>query len=61
MDKACDVTSLENKRKCKQRFAFTVAMTTREKTLFTIFTLPKIHLVYPPKFYITIVCNFCWV
>lgn len=46
MDKACDVTCLQNKRKCKQRFAFTVAMTSREYTLFAIFTLPKIHLVY---------------
>ena len=45
MDEACDVTCLENKRKCKQRFAFTVAMTSREYTLFTIFTLLKIHLV----------------
>ena len=45
MDEACDVTCLENKRKCKQRFAFTVAMTSREYTLLTIFTLLKIHLV----------------
>ena len=43
MDKACDVTCLQNKRKCKQRFAFTVAMTSREYTLFAIFTLPKIQ------------------
>lgn len=50
MDKACDVMSLENKRKCKQRFAFTVAMTSREYTLFTISTLPKIHLVCPQNF-----------
>ena len=37
MDKACDLTCLENKRKCKQRFAFTVAMTSCEFNGYTIF------------------------
>ena len=37
MDKACDLTCLENKRKCKQRFAFTVAMTSCEFNGYKIF------------------------
>ena len=37
MDKACDLTCLENKRKCKKRFAFTVAMTSCELNGYTIF------------------------